>query len=328
MGEKDWPALTGRPPEVRRDAARERAWSPAPPDATGYVVQTLQTGAFLGPVAYVLDAGERVARHHAAVARAWASGELPAASAGVWLAGDEAVRLSAAEAGDVRAWRGGRRNEGGHDSTAALLAAFEALAQEGGGTVVWLHGAQPLAWQDAARLDQFFKRRGDAVRVIAFPLVEGGNVLRLRLGELAELKTLDRLGSVEDGLASLGRHLRGEERRAVRRHQASAPDEAWGGHATSAHLARLWAYDEIRAIHRQNRAAALGLAQTHHLVSPVSGAVVLETKAQFDAAGLTPVSRGSVPSIPEPGVVALMVVAVVVFGALVALERRRRRSRA
>jgi hypothetical protein len=35
-------------------------------------------------------------------------------------------------------------------------------------------------------------------------------------------------------------------------------------------------------------------------VTPISGAVVLETQAQYDQFGLRPVEAGTVPTIPEP----------------------------
>lgn len=42
------------------------------------------------------------------------------------------------------------------------------------------------------------------------------------------------------------------------------------------------------------------LAQRYQLVTPVSGAVVLETRQQYTDAGLEPVPAGSVPTVPEP----------------------------
>lgn len=52
---------------------------------------------------------------------------------------------------------------------------------------------------------------------------------------------------------------------------------------------------------------ATQLAVAYQLVTPVSGAVVLETKQQYTAAGLTPVEPGTVPTIPEPEMVMLIV---------------------
>ena len=54
---------------------------------------------------------------------------------------------------------------------------------------------------------------------------------------------------------------------------------------------------------------AITLAARYQLVTPVTGAVVLETAEQYRASGLAPVDAGSVPTIPEPGMVALLIVA-------------------
>jgi len=54
---------------------------------------------------------------------------------------------------------------------------------------------------------------------------------------------------------------------------------------------------------------ATSLAVRYQLVTPVSGAVVLETAEQYRAAGLQPVDAGTVPTIPEPEMVALLIVA-------------------
>ena len=48
--------------------------------------------------------------------------------------------------------------------------------------------------------------------------------------------------------------------------------------------------------------------------TPVSGAVVLETKQQYDEAGLQPVPPGSVPTVPEPETWLLIIVALGVLG--------------
>ncbi|UUZ47868.1 hypothetical protein LP420_33035 [Massilia sp. B-10] len=85
---------------------------------------------------------------------------------------------------------------------------------------------------------------------------------------------------------------------------------------TSGHLARLWAFDQVRdkAADPAQRAAAVEMARTYQLVTPVSGAVVLESKAQYDAAGLEPVAPGSVPTIPEPETWAMLAVALIMLG--------------
>jgi hypothetical protein len=63
------------------------------------------------------------------------------------------------------------------------------------------------------------------------------------------------------------------------------------------------------------------LAARHHLVTPVSGAVVLETKQQYEESGLKPVESNTVPTVPEPHEWALIIIACI---ALMWLVWRRR----
>jgi hypothetical protein len=76
------------------------------------------------------------------------------------------------------------------------------------------------------------------------------------------------------------------------------------GEPGSAHIGRLWANEKVLALMQAdpeaNRADAIALATDRQLVTPVSGAVVLETKQQYDAHNLKPVPKGSVPTVPEP----------------------------
>ncbi len=58
-----------------------------------------------------------------------------------------------------------------------------------------------------------------------------------------------------------------------------------------------------------SRAEAVALATRYRLVTPVSGAVVLETKQQYETAQLTPVDQATVPTLPEPHEWALIIIA-------------------
>jgi hypothetical protein len=85
---------------------------------------------------------------------------------------------------------------------------------------------------------------------------------------------------------------------------------------TSTHLARLWAHDEVARLldaASPARERAIELAAHYQLVTPVTGAVVLETQQQYDEAGLTPVPPGTVPTIPEPQEWALIGVALLML---------------
>jgi hypothetical protein len=84
------------------------------------------------------------------------------------------------------------------------------------------------------------------------------------------------------------------------------------------HLARIWAIEQSES----DDAERAKIAAKYQLVTPVSGAVVLETMEQFKKHGLTPVDADaapSIPSVPEPSTSLL-----VLIGASAALLRRRR----
>ncbi|RYD46585.1 MAG: PEP-CTERM sorting domain-containing protein, partial [Verrucomicrobiaceae bacterium] len=88
-------------------------------------------------------------------------------------------------------------------------------------------------------------------------------------------------------------------------------------------LARLWA---SRAAESQQMVPSATerteLAARYQLVTPVSGAVVLETQQQYDDHGLTPVDGDAtpqIPSVPEPSTGML----VILTTSLTLLRRRR-----
>jgi hypothetical protein len=108
----------------------------------------------------------------------------------------------------------------------------------------------------------------------------------------------------------------------VRRTQGQATEGSAKG---SEHIVRLWARDRVLDLMRtspaHNRSAAVALATQYRLVTPVSGAVVLETKAQYDESRLTPVSQATVPTVPEPHE---WVLALIACAALLWLARQAR----
>ena len=90
------------------------------------------------------------------------------------------------------------------------------------------------------------------------------------------------------------------------------------------HLARVWAAEAVAdEASPTGEGARSALAANYQLVTPLSGAVVLETQAQYDAAGLTPGDPSAapqVPNIPEPAT------ALLVLLSLTAAALRRKRT--
>jgi hypothetical protein len=152
----------------------------------------------------------------------------------------------------------------------------------------------------------------------------GSDAIEKKLDGITEVKSVARMDRLEKDLANLFLRLTGQTKtlELVRTSKkidnyAEVADEI----KTSDHLARLWANDEVtRILSARNEKfddAAITLASRYQLVTPVTGAVVLETDQQYSATGLTPVEPGTVPTIPEPEIVALLIVVAVFLSWLI-----------
>lgn len=219
-------------------------------------------------------------------------------SAKVVFAGDEVEELTGAELKS-------RSFVGGQDSAEALRKAF-ALAGDHG-MVVWIHGGQPVELSSLEWLKADLKKYPN-LRLMDFPLECTANRVVESLDGFSQAENVLRLGSVKDDLLRLlesGTQLKLKVTR----------EPKGEGVKVGKHLARLWAAQESKklwAIGEEESGAAL--AVEYQLVTPASGAVVLETQEQYDEADLEPVDAGTVPSIPEPEVWLLLVVMLLSSG--------------
>lgn len=219
----------------------------------------------------------------------------------------------------VAALAGRIETAGGADNVAALARAWDEAARSPRGAVVWVHGPQPVLLRPVEELRQRWERRPDGPALYSIQTEVGPDRVSEKLDGVPAVEPVERAGDLRSDLSNLFERLAG--RRAQLRFVRAAGEGAQGVPApggketkeTSAHLARLWASDEVarlladRAGNRTDE--AIKLAARYQLVTPVSGAVVLETKEQYQQAGLEPVEAGSVPTIPEPEMVLLLIVA-------------------
>jgi hypothetical protein len=198
----------------------------------------------------------------------------------------------------------------------ALVAAWDVAAAEAGSVVLWIHGPQPVLLASPEPLRQRIERRRDGPPIYTFAATGGENLVLAALGDVAGVHTVARLPAGGDDLEQFLRTLDGSGARIVaeRVRDTGTPAPA-SATQTSDHLARLWAHDRIAELTLgaagkpptpPQRQEALALASRYHLVTPVSGAVVLEAKAQYDEAGLSPADGSQVPTVPEPGTWALI----------------------
>lgn len=209
---------------------------------------------------------------------------------------------------------------GGHDNTAALVRGLDIAGSQPGAVLLWIHGPQPVLLQTDEALLQRLQRGAPVSQWYELQVEPGRNLLTEKLDGVARIETL-RDGELEQVVSTWGT----EPSFTVRRERVEAKENAAAmaeGERTSDHLARLWANDEVaRLIRAGFTSEAVELAQRYQLVTPVSGAVVLETQQQYAAAGLQPVPEGTVPTIPEPEEWALILIAL---GALAYAILRRR----
>jgi Vault protein inter-alpha-trypsin domain len=196
---------------------------------------------------------------------------------------------------------------GGNDNLPALLRAWDAAAEKPNSAIVWLHGAQPIEMQGITELRQRYQRRPNGPRIYDVQLIAGPN----RLAE--ELETLSAVEPVPNRLMGLERLFatwNGQAARYVITRAKSPRINQTDAIESSSHLARLWANDEVKRMiaARAKPEDTIKLAANYQLVTSVTGAVVLETKEQYERAGLKPVNANTVPTIPEPETWALIAV--------------------
>jgi hypothetical protein len=206
---------------------------------------------------------------------------------------------------------------GGHDNLTALVRGWDLAAEKPNGIVIWVHGPQPILLENVEALKQRLQwRPGQAGGPVIhdFQVRPGPNRLVEKLDGVMSYRPVPRFGTVAadlDRLIASWRPNAPPVLELVRSRLPATEASPLPGGANSKHLVRLWAHEEIeRLIAGKKLTEAIKLAGLYQLVTSVSGAVVLETKQQFDAAGLTPVDATTVPVVPEPGTWVLLVIAL------------------
>ena len=242
---------------------------------------------------------------------------LDALPPGVWVsaavstdAGAAVVSGEGAGHADVAAALRGVRCAGGQDAVPLLSAALHAAAGDPAAVVLWVHGAQPVELEPAEKLARQVEALGAArtPRVVEVQVGAGRDVVADALSQVLATEVVEASADVRDDLRRLLATWAGPARqwRAVRQRVTGRPGEGeakgddGGARRGDVQVVRLWAKEEVARLCASgtagSRAAALDLAVSHQIVTPVSGAVVLETMAQYDAAGLAPAAAVPLPA--------------------------------
>jgi hypothetical protein len=210
--------------------------------------------------------------------------------------------------------------DGGADNVSALIKGWEIADKDQGSAIVWVHGPQPLLLRPVEDLRQRWERRPDGAKLYTVQTENGPDLVEEKLDGLNAVSVVPRMGRLRADLESLFAQISGRTRLLGFVRVSGKPEKVsldGGAKETSLHLARLWANDEVLRLladHGKDRTEeAIQLAARYQIVTPVSGAVVLETQEQYNRAGLQPVDPGSVPTIPEPEMVLLLLVVAAIF---------------
>lgn len=311
---------------VSRDPQVRHAWTAdTRAGADAFIRQTLaeEPGAAPRRLIVVVDGSREMRAHLPALATALR--QLPPGIAlSVLVAGDEVVLLGDTNrtGSDVLTELAAWPATGGQDSVPALIRAQELAGREPGAAILWVHGPQPALLAPAEPLLQTWQRQGTQTPLYELQTAPGPDRVMEQLDGVAAVQSWPRLGSLETDLQRLFTGWRNGQRLTLRRElvPTEAAARADGAVEGSLHLARLWASDQVRKLAAERKPNEAGQqAARYQLVTPVSGAVVLENQQQFDAAGLQPVDPQSVPSIPEPSAAAVLLLG----GAMLWLARRR-----
>lgn len=280
------------------DAPQVKVWTEDPFAADGekFLIRTLEkrTVPALGKPIFVLD-GSKSMRGSLAQIRSSLSGQE------VLFAADT-VRIMAAD----------RLTEddfnGGCDNTAALVKALSQAQANPGSVIVWIHGPQPVMLGSKQQLLQLIERGRAAAAIYDIQLNPGPN----RIAEILMPTQILQAGPAARDLSAWVVQLQQSSEQSVPVYSRSATQPADGIRVWD-QLARHSVFEELMRLNFNSMpelpAELTAKAARYQLVTPWSGAVVLETKQQYDKFGLTPVDPSSVPkvpNVPEPGTMALL----------------------
>jgi len=222
---------------------------------------------------------------------------------------------------------------GGQDNLPALSRAWEIASQKPDSVIVWIHEPVPMLFNSTDDLRQRWERRPSGAHLFDLQTRRGANLIVDNLSGVAAVNRIVRMGDAPGEMRRLfSRFSGGSQQFTVTRSKLPGAPQAMSGASkeTSKHLARLWAFDEVANLLRLGDAkssdAAMKLASNYQIVTPLTGAVVLETQEQYRRAGLEPVKPGTVPTIPEPEEWLLMLSALLILSWI--LFRRRFACRA
>jgi hypothetical protein len=185
---------------------------------------------------------------------------------------------------------------GGQDDTQSLTTAVGSLAGGPHSAILWLHGPQPVKIDDPGPLVDLLSRAGSNVRLYELQLKNGPN---RTIEALDGIENVSRLPVVVSPWATLDQLFSTWNTNSVQyeptfkqENLKLVSDESGESRID---LSPLWANEAISKLRqtdkREDIVAAVAIAKQYRVVTPVSGAVVLETQKDYEKYGLTPPSQ-------------------------------------
>lgn len=317
----------GRSLAVGEARGGRTAWAEDPRLGGDIVQQWAETARTepLGDLYVVVDGSRGMEPFRKDIAAALRRAERPIH---LFLAAAEEVRDYQGPAQRAGDWLERQPFVGGQDNIPALLRAWERAPDAQEAAVLWIHAGQPLFLDNPEALRHGLERQRKGPRILSLQVGPGPDRILEAFADLAMVESLRWSGSLREELAARVSPVP-TPRLNLKRKRVPAAEGHGRGVKASNHLARLLVHDEIKSqlassepLAHDKAAAAAGLFQ---LVTPASGAVVLENASQYAEAGLHPADPATVPGVPEPGTVALLIAAALLLGASTLKSRLRRK---
>ncbi|MBY0550263.1 MAG: hypothetical protein K2W95_23500 [Candidatus Obscuribacterales bacterium] len=231
---------------------------------------------------------------------------------------------------------------GGQDNAEALAFAIARLKPATGANILWLHGPQPVEFSGDTLVSSL-AQAGPHKKLYEFQVSAGPNEVVKSLNESGSLVQVPRISStIQSDLDNILAQLSGHKdlftitRDRVEHGSVAAPMSKH-----NEELLQLFVSDQVldglsRPADRQVLGSA---AEKHHLVTPYTSALVLESQAEYAALNVkqhsdkspTPQSKGMpnlpgldmIPATPEPPLELIMICVLLTGTTFVWIRRRR-----
>ena len=247
-----------------------------------------------------------------------------------WLHESDQEPVVSGDIGQISSFLSETTFAGGADNAPALIKAWDlATATPGNNAIVWIHSPQRTR---LAPIDPLLSRMNTdyfGPSLYSVQTSAGSDEIVKKLDGVNKVKSVVRLGSLRTDLERLFQQLSGQVTTLefVRSVKHPQPDPALDGVETSNELARLWANDEVERILRARdeslKEAATLLAIRYKVVTPTSGAVILDRPKQLNSSDLEPLRASALTEVAEPDLGGLFFIVFVFFVWLIYVKVRK-----